>query len=266
MRPAAVTLDYPSVGATENVMLLAATADGVTTIANAAREPEVVDLQNFLNRMGARISGAGTSFVRVEGVRSLKGTEYSTMPDRIVAGTYMIAVAVCGGEVLLRGVCPEHFASLTAKLVESGAAIEIDGSDVLVRSDGKLRAPGCIEPRPYPGFPTDLQAPFGVLASVAEGTTVVVENIFETRFKHVAELTKMGASVKVKDKVAVYTGVKALSGAETTAMDLRGGAALVLAGLKAQGTTVVNDIHHIERGYEAPEKILSSLGADIVKV
>lgn len=266
MRPAAVTLDYPSVGATENVMLLAATADGVTTIANAAREPEVVDLQNFLNRMGARISGAGTSFVRVEGVRSLKGTEYSTMPDRIVAGTYMIAAAVCGGEVLLRGVCPEHIASLTSKLAESGAEIEIDGSDVLVRSDGKLRAPGCIETRPYPGFPTDLQAPFGVLASVAEGTTVVVENIFETRFKHVAELTKMGASVKVKDKVAVFTGVKTLSGAETTAMDLRGGAALVVAGLKAQGTTVVNDIHHIERGYEAPEKVLSSLGADIVKV
>ena len=266
MRPAAVTLDYPSVGATENVMLLAATADGVTTIANAAREPEVVDLQNFLNRMGARVSGAGTSFIRVEGVRSLKGTEYSTMPDRIVAGTYMIAAAVCGGEVLLRGVCPEHIASLTSKLAESGAEIEIDGSDVTVRSDGKLRAPGCIETRPYPGFPTDLQAPFGVLASVAEGTTVVVENIFETRFKHVAELTKMGASVKVKDKVAVFTGVKTLSGAETTAMDLRGGAALVVAGLKAQGTTVVNDIHHIERGYEAPEKVLSSLGADIVKV
>ena len=226
----------------------------------------MVDLQNFINRMGARVSGAGTSFIRVEGVRSLKGTEYSTMPDRIVAGTYMIAAAVCGGEVLLRGVCPEHIASLTSKLAESGAEIEIDGSDVTVRSDGKLRAPGCIETRPYPGFPTDLQAPFGVLASVAEGTTVVVENIFETRFKHVAELTKMGASVKVKDKVAVFTGVKTLSGAETTAMDLRGGAALVVAGLKAQGTTVVNDIHHIERGYEAPEKVLSSLGADIVKV
>ena len=266
MRPADVTLDYPSVGATENVMLLAATADGVTTIANAAREPEVYDLQEFLNAMGARVSGAGTSFVKIEGVPKLKGAEYTTMPDRIAAGTYMIAAAICGGEVLLRNVCPEHINSLSVKLREAGAEVKADGSEILVRSEGRLRSPGCIETRPYPGFPTDLQAPIGVLASVAEGTTVVVENIFETRFKHVAELTKMGASVKVKDKVAVFTGVKALNGAETAAMDLRGGAALVLAGLKAQGTTVVNDIHHIERGYEAPEKVLSSLGADIVKV
>lgn len=266
MRPADVTLDYPSVGATENVMLLAATADGVTTIANAAREPEVYDLQEFLNAMGARVSGAGTSFVKIEGVPKLKGAEYTTMPDRIAAGTYMIAAAICGGEVLLRNVCPEHINSLSVKLREAGAEVKADGSEILVRSEGRLRSPGCIETRPYPGFPTDLQAPIGVLASVAEGTTVVVENIFETRFKHVAELTKMGASVKVKDKVAVFTGVKTLNGAETAAMDLRGGAALILAGLRAHGTTVVNDIHHIERGYEAPEKVLSSLGADIVKV
>lgn len=266
MRPADVTLDYPSVGATENVMLLAATADGVTTIANAAREPEVYDLQEFLNAMGARVSGAGTSFVKIEGVPKLKGAEYTTMPDRIAAGTYMIATAICGGEVLLRNVCPEHINSLSVKLREAGAEVKADGSEILVRSEGRLRSPGCIETRPYPGFPTDLQAPIGVLASVAEGTTVVVENIFETRFKHVAELTKMGASVKVKDKVAVFTGVKTLNGAETAAMDLRGGAALILAGLRAHGTTVVNDIHHIERGYEAPEKVLSSLGADIVKV
>ncbi len=266
MRPADVTLDYPSVGATENVMLLAATADGVTTIANAAREPEVYDLQEFLNAMGARVSGAGTSFVKIEGVPKLKGAEYTTMPDRIAAGTYMIAAAICGGEVLLRNVCPEHINSLSVKLREAGAEVKADGSEILVRSEGRLRSPGCIETRPYPGFPTDLQAPIGVLASVAEGSTVVVENIFETRFKHVAELTKMGASVKVKDKVAVFTGVKTLNGAETAAMDLRGGAALILAGLRAHGTTVVNDIHHIERGYEAPEKVLSSLGADIVKV
>ncbi len=266
MRPADVTLDYPSVGATENVMLLAVTADGVTTIANAAREPEVYDLQEFLNAMGARVSGAGTSFVKIEGVPKLKGAEYTTMPDRIAAGTYMIAAAICGGEVLLRNVCPEHINSLSVKLREAGAEVKADGSEILVRSEGRLRSPGCIETRPYPGFPTDLQAPIGVLASVAEGTTVVVENIFETRFKHVAELTKMGASVKVKDKVAVFTGVKTLNGAETAAMDLRGGAALILAGLRAHGTTVVNDIHHIERGYEAPEKVLSSLGADIVKV
>ncbi len=266
MRPADVTLDYPSVGATENVMLLAATADGVTTIANAAREPEVYDLQEFLNAMGGRVSGAGTSFVKIEGVPKLKGAEYTTMPDRIAAGTYMIAAAICGGEVLLRNVCPEHINSLSVKLREAGAEVKADGSEILVRSEGRLRSPGCIETRPYPGFPTDLQAPIGVLASVAEGTTVVVENIFETRFKHVAELTKMGASVKVKDKVAVFTGVKTLNGAETAAMDLRGGAALILAGLRAHGTTVVNDIHHIERGYEAPEKVLSSLGADIVKV
>lgn len=266
MRPADVTLDYPSVGATENVMLLAATADGVTTIANAAREPEVYDLQEFLNAMGARVSGAGTSFVKIEGVPKLKGAEYTTIPDRIAAGTYMIAAAICGGEVLLRNVCPEHINSLSVKLREAGAEVKADGSEILVRSEGRLRSPGCIETRPYPGFPTDLQAPIGVLASVAEGTTVVVENIFETRFKHVAELTKMGASVKVKDKVAVFTGVKTLNGAETAAMDLRGGAALILAGLRAHGTTVVNDIHHIERGYEAPEKVLSSLGADIVKV
>ena len=263
---AQILLDLPSVGATENLMMASVFIRGVTVIRNCAKEPEIADLQNFLNAMGARISGAGSSMITVEGVEKLHGVTYTPIPDRIIAGTYMIAAAICGGEVLLRNVCPEHINSLSVKLREAGAEVKADGSEILVRSEGRLRSPGCIETRPYPGFPTDLQAPIGVFASVAEGTTVVVENIFETRFKHVAELTKMGASVKVKDKVAVFTGVKALSGAETTAMDLRGGAALVVAGLKAQGTTVVNDIHHIERGYEAPEKILSSLGADIVKV
>lgn len=261
-----VTLDYPSVGATENVMLLASGIDGVTVIRNAAREPEIEDLGNFLCKTGARVTGAGTQLIKIEGCSALKGAEYEVMPDRIAAGTYMIAAAVCGGETVLRDMRPEHVFSLIGKLRESGAEVDYNGNSVRVASDGRLKAVGVVETGTYPGFPTDLQAPFSVLAAVSEGSTVIVENIFETRFKHLAELTKMGVSVKVKGRVAVFEGVKSLSAAEVQAMDLRGGAALMIAGLKASGTTVVENGHHIERGYAAPEEVLNALSASVIKV
>ena len=226
MHAAPVTLDYPSVGATENVMLLASVAEGETVLENAAREPEIVDLQNFINAMGGSISGAGSPTVRIRGGERLKGTEYQTMPDRIVAGTYLI----------------------TIKATERPKGFDL------------------IDTQPYPGFPTDLQAQMTALASIAEGTTVIGENIFETRFKHVPELIKMGASIKVKDRIAVVKGVDHLTGAEVTAMDLRGGAALILAGLAAHGTTIVNEIRHVERGYEGIERVLRSAGADIIRI
>lgn len=266
MRPAAVALDYPSVGATENVMLLAAVSEGVTTLGNAAREPEIVDLQDFLNRMGAKIEGAGTSFIRITGVKKLHGIKYTAMPDRIVAGTYLMAAAICGGDVTLTDANPAHIGALLAKLEKSGCKVSAIGDRINIVSEGRPAAFGMIETQPYPGYPTDMQAQMTALASVADGTTVVQENIFENRFKHVPELIKMGAQIKVKDRLALITGVDRLSGAEVNAMDLRGGAALMLAGLNARQTTIVNDIHHIERGYEAPEAVFTALGADVIKV
>lgn len=266
MKSAPISLDYPSVGATENVMLLSALSSGVTTIYNAAREPEIEDLQNFLNAMGAKIEGAGTSTVKITGVRELKGVDYKTMPDRIAAGTYLIAAAMCGGEMELTEASPKHIQSLIFKLKKSGCNITVDDDKIVIKCDGRTKAFENIDTQPYPGFPTDLQAQVTSLAAVAEGTTVITENIFETRFKHVPELLKMGAQIKVKDRVAVVQGVEKLTGAELNAMDLRGGASLVLAGLNASETTVVNNIQHIERGYENFDAHLSALGADIIKV
>lgn len=266
MRAGSVTLDYPSVGATENVMLLAAVSEGTTLIGNAAREPEIEDLQNFLNSCGAKIKGAGTPYIEIEGVKRLHGTEYSVMPDRIVAGTFLIAGAICGGKLELNGTNPVHIRSLLAKLTKSGCQIEIEGDKIKQTAIGKLSACEGVETQPYPGFPTDLQAQMMTLATVANGTTIITENIFETRYKHVPELIKMGAQIKVKDRIAVVKGVERLTGAEVCAMDLRGGASLVLAGLGADGTTIVNDIHHIERGYDALEKCFGALGADIIKI
>lgn len=266
MKGAPLTLDYPSVGATENIMLLSAVSEGVTTVNNAAREPEIEDLQNFLNKMGANIEGAGTSYIKIKGVKALKGVEHTTMPDRIVAGTYLITAAVCGGELELTSVRPAHLQSLISKLSESGCNITVDDDKIKLKSDGRLKALHSVETQPYPGFPTDLQAQITALAAVADGTTVITENIFETRFKHIPELIKMGAQIKVKDRLAIVKGVEKLKGAELTAMDLRGGASLVIAGLNASETTIVNNIQHIERGYENFDKNLAEIGADIIRV
>ena len=266
MQGAPINFDYPSVGATENVMLLAATARGLTTISNAAREPEIEGLQDYLNLMGAKITGAGTPFITIEGVDSLHGAEYTTIPDRIVAGTYLMAGAICGGEIEVLGAKPSHLHALLSKLSKSGCKIKVNNDNIYLRSDKRIMPFDRVETQPYPGFPTDLQAPLCALASVANGNSMIIENIFETRFKHIPELIKMGAQIIVSGSVACIRGVEQLRGAEITAMDLRGGAALVLAGLNAKGTTIVNDVHHVERGYQNFEATLCSLGADIVKV
>ncbi len=263
---APIAFDYPSVGATENVMLLASGAKGMTTISNAAREPEIEGLQDFLNAMGARISGAGTPFITIEGTEHFKGTQYTTIPDRIVAGTYLIATAVCGGEIEIIGAKPAHLHSLISKLTKSGCKILVDNDNIYMNVSGRVAAFDKIETQPYPGFPTDLQAPLCTLACVARGTSSIIENIFETRYKHIPELIKMGARISVIDRVATIRGIERLSGAEIAAMDLRGGAALVLAGLNAKGTTIISDIHHIERGYQNFDGTLAALGADIIKV
>lgn len=260
-----IDLDYPSVGATENVMMLAAGTRGVTTLKNAAREPEIVALQQMINSMGGNVSGAGTPIIKIEGIEKFNGAETTVDFDRIVAGTYMTAVALCGGDVVFKGADGNQLTALISKLKASGAEIKCTDNTIEISADGKPIAVGSVETGAYPGFPTDLQAPFGALAAGSVGSTVIIENIFETRFKYLAELTKMGASVKVKDRVAVLNG-KRLSGAEVKAMDLRGGAALMVAGLKASGVTVIENARHIQRGYEAPEEVFSALGANIVKV
>ncbi len=265
LEPSSITLDYPSVGATENAMLLATAIDGVTTIANSAEEPEIEDLQNFINSMGGDISGAGTPFLKIRGGKPLKGTSFTIMPDRIEAGTFVLAVALTGGEVLLKGAHGGHLNALFSKIQKWDCKIESSGGNILISSSGKRGELGIIETKPYPGFPTDLQAEICVTASLAKGSTIIVENLFETRFKHIPELQKMGAQVKVKDRIAVFDGVKELTGAEVNAYDLRGGAGLVLAGLSAKGVTQVNNLHFIERGYENFDIKLRSLGADIVK-
>lgn len=265
MHGADIMLDYPSVGATENIMMAAVTAKGETIIRNVAKEPEIIDLQNMLVKMGAKIKGAGESLIYIEGVEKLHGTEYTPIPDRIVAGTYIIACAICGGKIEVIGVEPEHISSLLAKLSKTTCNIDIGNDRIYISSDKRLKSFGYVETMPYPGFPTDLQAQTVALESVSAGTSVIVENIFETRFKHVPELIKMGASITVKGGTAFVRGVEKLHGANVRAYDLRGGAALVLASLKAEGTTIINDIHHIERGYERLDEKLNLLGADIVK-
>ena len=261
-----VNLDFPSVGATENIIMAAALAPGRTVILNAAKEPEIEDLQNFINQMGGKVSGAGSSTVTVEGVTGLHGTEYAPMPDRIVAGTYLIAGAMCGGEIEVTDVNPEHIQSVLFKLRESACKIEIKRDKIVLTAPERLTACHLVETNPYPGFATDLQAQMLAALSIADGTSVIIENIFETRFRHAGELVKMGANITIRDRMAVIRGVPSLSGAEVFAFDLRGGAALVLAGLAASETTVVNDIYHIERGYFAFEQNLSQLGADIRRV
>ena len=263
---AEIVLDFPSVGATENIMLAAVKANGQTIIRNAAKEPEIVDLQNFLNSMGAQVRGAGTADVVVDGVDRLHGTVYTPMGDRIEAGTYLIAAAVCGGEIETKGVFGENLASLLHKLRENGCKIYTKNDTIILRSTGQLSSVNLVETSPFPGFPTDLQAQYATLACLVRGTTLVVENLFETRFKYASELRRMGADITVRGKTAVIRGVEALHGASVTASDLRGGAALVVAGLAASDRTEVLDLSHIDRGYGEFEQKLRLLGARVRRV
>lgn len=265
MRGADVQLDLPSVGATENLMMASISASGTTYIRNAAKEPEIVDLQNFLNSCGASISGAGTSVITICGGSSLKGVEYTPIDDRIVAGTYLLAGCMCGGELELKGVNSANLRSLLSKLSKYACKIIVKDDNIYINIIDRMSAVDIIETSPYPGFPTDLQAQTVAMLSLASGTSLVVENMFETRFKYIPELVKMGAKIVVKDRTACIRGVKKLSGAEVFAQDLRGGAALVLAGLAAQGTTIVENICHVDRGYEKMEEVLRSVGCDVTR-
>lgn len=261
---AEVYLDYPSVGATENIMMAASLADGATVIVNAAKEPEIVDLQNFINKMGGRISGAGSGRIVIHGVKELNGCEYTPIPDRIVAGTYMISAAACGGEVYIKNACREHLQYLSEKLRDGGCDIESDEKGILIRAKERFRSSHMIETMPYPGFPTDLQSPMMALQSVAKGTCLLIENVFENRFRLAGELKKMGADITVKDRMAVIRGVDKLNGTTVYTYDLRGGAALIIAGLCARGITVIKDSGLIDRGYFDLEKQLKNLGGEII--
>ena len=260
-----IYLDKVSVGATINIMMAASMAEGKTVIENAAKEPHVVDVANFLNSMGANIRGAGTDVIRIVGVEKLHKTEYSVIPDQIEAGTFMFAVAAAGGDVLVKDVIPKNLEATTAKLLEVGCKVEEFDDSVRVISDGKLKHTQ-VTTLPYPGFPTDMQPQMAVLLGIAEGTSTVTESIFENRFKYVDELTRMGADIKVESNIAIISGVNRYTGARVNAPDLRAGAALVIAGLAADGITVVDDIYYIERGYEALEDKLTKIGATIAKV
>lgn len=262
-----IHLDFPSVGATENIMAAAILAEGTTVIKNAAKEPEIIEEQNFYNRLGARIRGAGTDTIRIEGVPSLRSTpvDYMVIPDRIEAGTYILSAAITGGEITLLDIIPEHFEALTSKLKESGIHIEIDGDTMKVKAGEKL-VPIDVTILPYPGFPTDLQPQMTAVMSVADGTSLITENVFGGRFRYVDELVRMGANIRVEGRSAVVKGVKRLTGAAVIAPDLRAGAALVLAGLAAEGTTIIEGVPYIDRGYERIEDKLSLLGADISRI
>ena len=265
LKGAHIYLDSVSVGATINIMMAASMAKGNTVIENAAKEPHVVDTANFLNSMGASIKGAGTDVIRIKGVEKLHGTEYSIIPDQIEAGTYMFAAAATGGDVTIKNIIPKHLESISAKLIEVGCDItEFDDSIRLV-CNGRLSHTQ-VRTLPYPGFPTDMQPQMVVAIGMSEGTSIVTESIFENRFKYVDELTKMGANIKVEGNTAIINGVDGYTGARVAAPDLRAGAALVIAGLAADGITVVDDITYVERGYENMELKLQNLGALIKKV
>ncbi len=262
---ARIYLDYPSHTATENIMMAAVLAEGTTFIENAAEEPEVVDLANFLNAMGARVSGAGTKLIRIDGVPELKGTEYECIPDRIEAGTFIVAVGLAGGEVLVENVILEHLKPVMAKLQETGMELTPREDGLLVRTPARPRAVD-VKTLPYPGFPTDMQAPMMALMTVADGISVITESVFENRFLHVEELKRMGADIRIEGPSAIIRGVERLWGAPVRATDLRSGAALVLAGLAAEGETHVVGVPHIDRGYVNLVGKLRQLGADIARV
>ncbi|MGI5880115.1 MAG: UDP-N-acetylglucosamine 1-carboxyvinyltransferase [Syntrophomonadaceae bacterium] len=260
-----ILLDFPSVGATENIMMAATLINGTTLIRNAAREPEIVDLQNFLNRMGAKIKGAGLDTIRIEGVSHLGNVEHSVIPDRIEAGTFMAAAAITRGELWIENVVPEHVQPIIAKLKEIGVEIFHSSSGLKVVGRNRLRSTD-IKTMPYPGFPTDMQPQMMSLLSTVRGTSILVETIFENRYMHVQELRRMGADIKVEGRVAIIKGKNRLEGAFVEATDLRAGAALILTGLQADGETVISQVEHIDRGYEKIHIKLESLGADIKRI
>lgn len=262
LKGARIYFDFPSVGATENVMMAASCAEGQTILENPALEPEIVDLANYLNVMGAHIRGAGTNQIKIDGVPGLMAADYTIIPDRIEAGTYMVAAAMTGGDVFIENAISEHLKPVVAKLKEVGAQIEEDIAGIRVRADGKMKAID-LKTLPYPGFPTDMQAQFMAMLTVAEGTSVVTETVFENRFMHVEELQRMGAAIRVDGRTATVEGGRTLTGAAVRATDLRAGAAMVLAGLVADGETRVGYIHHIDRGYDDLVAKLVALGADI---
>jgi UDP-N-acetylglucosamine 1-carboxyvinyltransferase len=265
LKGARVNFDISTVGGTEQLLMAAVTAKGETILENAAREPEIVDLADILTRMGARIEGAGTDTIRINGVKDLAPVTHTVMPDRIEAGTFMVAAAITGGDVRIRNMRLEHLDALVFKLQDAG--VEITNKDNVVRVKGPKRIRSVnIKTRPYPGFPTDMQAQFMTLMCVADGASVISENIFENRFMHVAELLRFGADITVEGSTATVKGVKKLSGAPVMATDLRASASLILAGLAAENTTEVSRIYHLDRGYEAIEKKLAGLGADIKRV
>ena len=265
LKGTSIYFDFPSVGATENIMMAASLAEGTTILENAAEEPEIVDLANYLNKMGAKIRGAGTDTIRIEGVDKLHGADYTIIPDRIEAGTYMIAAAMTGGDVVVENVLPEHQKPLIAKLREAGAVVEEDIDKVRVIGKNPLKAVS-IKTLPYPGFPTDMQAQMMAMMVIAEGRSKVTETVFENRFMHVVELNRMGAQISTEGRSAVIDGPCKLTGCDVRATDLRAGAAMILAGLVAEGTTRIGDLHHIDRGYENIVAKLKNLGADIERI
>ena len=262
LKGTSIFLDKVSVGATINIMLAASMAEGLTVIENVAKEPHIVDVANFLNSMGADIMGAGTDVIKIRGVERLRGGAYSIIPDQIEAGTYMAAVASAGGEVLIKNVIPKHLDCITAKLVEMGVTVEEQDDAVLVRRTGPMSRVN-VKTMPYPGFPTDMQPQIAAVLCIARGTSVLTEGVWDNRYRYVDEFRRMGAHIQVDGKVAVIEGVERLTGAPIHACDLRAGAAMVIAGLAAQGITEIDGIHHIERGYETLVEKLSAVGADI---
>mgnify|MGYP000920177248 CR=1 FL=1 len=266
LKGANIGFSFPSVGATENVIIAASCAKGETVITNAAREPEICDLADFLNSCGAKISGAGGSTIVIEGVKSLSGCEHRVIPDRIAAATYLVAAAITGSTLVISSVIPRHLDPLVPVFEESGCMLAFSGGKLKISAPERLNPVKRVRTMPYPGFPTDAQAPVMAMTSIADGTSVFVENIFESRYKHVGELLRLGANIKVEGRVAVVEGVRRLSGAPVEAPDLRGGAALVMAGLAADGMTQVSGLKHIDRGYEAIENSLAAVGAVIRRV
>lgn len=261
-----IYLDFPSVGATEVIIMAASLAEGTTILENAAQEPEIVDLVNFLNKMGAKIKGAGTGTVKIEGVEKLHGVSHHVIPDRIEAGTFMVGAAITKGRILIKNMLPDHLKAVIAKLTECGVVIEITDNGVIV--DGSINpiVSTDIKTLPHPGFPTDMQSPFMALLTVARGPSIVMETVFENRFMHVAEFNRMGANIRTEGKCAIIPGGRTLQGAPVVATDLRAGAAVVLTGLVAEGTTEVSQIYHIDRGYEHFVDKIKALGADIERI
>jgi len=266
LRGGNVYLDFPSVGATENIIMAAVLADGVSIIENAAEEPEIVNLANFLNKMGAKIKGVGTNTIKIEGVKELSGCKHSVIPDRIETGTFMIAAAITRGNLLIKNVLPNHVKPITAKLRECGVSVEYNDESILVRGDASPLRSTDIKTLPYPGFPTDVQPQFMALLTTMNGPSVIIETVFENRFMHVGELNRMGANIKIEGNNAILHGGRPLEGAKVICTDLRAGAALVLAGLAAEGTTEISEIYHIERGYSNFIEKFRKIGAAILKI